>query len=144
MVKTGDTQAPIWPSGEPELNLSENGQTATVNWPEAIDDGVLAGYSITVDGWRDATEPPRRDNTLRSLGRGHFVAVSAEDEAGTRVVPCPQPCPFSTRSSGVTNAFASWSSTQETATLTWSCPDNVGVVGYRVIPTGKWWGNPRP
>ena len=47
-----DTQAPIWPSGALELNLSGNGQTATVNWPEAIDDGVLAGYSITVDGGR--------------------------------------------------------------------------------------------
>jgi chitodextrinase len=137
-VKTGDIQAPVWPSdANLQVTVSADGKTATVDWPEALDDGEGASYTLTVDGFEVGTYAwTTTEGTLADLKAGSVILVAVSPRDAADNVGMPLTATVSVPDVEVPTwpeAFASWSATQNTVTLTWSqAQDNVGVSGYRV------------
>ena len=137
-VQTEDASAPTWPPAASLIvTMDEGSATATLAWPEAIDEGELAAYALSIDGVEStvlAAEVNAFTLTELEPGQVLLLTIEAFDAAGNRSSPLAATLSVPDLEAPTwPEPFLSWSATETSVKLTWSpAADNVGVASYRV------------
>jgi hypothetical protein len=131
------------PSAPRSLDVSLDGNSATVTWDAATDEGGVTGYDVYANGVKAGTETSRTQHVFRvACGRDYTFGVVAFDAAGNRsdmatVTATTADCPAQDTTAPSDPGDLQVALTGSSATLTWQdSTDDTAVVGYDVYAGG--------
>ena len=144
-ITTVDQTAPMWPQDAALLVRSVNGQSATIGWSAAHDEGQLAGYILFRDEIAVAqVAPDQTEAVVENIAilTDYAFRVEAYDAAGNQSIDGPRlhvrlddanPPTW-----GADARLTVLSTTPLSADVTWTAAtDDVAITGYEVAVGGR-------